>query len=190
MLKDSILPQDILKSFVEAAREIIGGNLLGVYLHCSAAMGCYNITVEAFFAPVPAENYFDSIQSDAEDAESEITENTEYLLLNLAQYVFAEQPAPGSNLRDFAESHGKWSSDRSEGIRNLYFIRRKKMTHKEKALDYFGRKFHCSQAVLAAFAEECGLRLRLQHSPDYSQRYGSPPLHELRLCKKRTLYAV
>lgn len=31
------------------------------------------------------------------------------------------------------------------------------MTHKEKALNYFNRKFHCSQAVLAAFAEECGL---------------------------------
>ena len=31
------------------------------------------------------------------------------------------------------------------------------MTHKEKALDYFDRKFHCSQAVLAAFAPECGL---------------------------------
>lgn len=31
------------------------------------------------------------------------------------------------------------------------------MTHKEKALDYFSRKFHCSQAVLAAFAEECGI---------------------------------
>lgn len=31
------------------------------------------------------------------------------------------------------------------------------MTHKEKAQDYFGRGFHCSQAVLAAFAEECGL---------------------------------
>lgn len=32
-----------------------------------------------------------------------------------------------------------------------------RMTHKEKALDYFERKFHCSQAVLAAFADECGL---------------------------------
>ena len=31
------------------------------------------------------------------------------------------------------------------------------MTHKEKALEYFERKFHCSQAVLAAFAPECGL---------------------------------
>lgn len=31
------------------------------------------------------------------------------------------------------------------------------MTHKEKALDYYSRKFHCSQAVLAAFAPECGL---------------------------------
>ena len=30
------------------------------------------------------------------------------------------------------------------------------MTHKEKALDYFSRHFHCSQAVLAAFAPECG----------------------------------
>ncbi len=31
------------------------------------------------------------------------------------------------------------------------------MTHKEKAIDYYNRKFHCSQAVLAAFADECGL---------------------------------
>lgn len=31
------------------------------------------------------------------------------------------------------------------------------MDHKEVALDYFGRKFHCSQAVAAAFAEECGI---------------------------------
>lgn len=31
------------------------------------------------------------------------------------------------------------------------------MTEKEKALDYFGRHFHCSQAVLAAFADRCGL---------------------------------
>lgn len=31
------------------------------------------------------------------------------------------------------------------------------MNHKEKALEYFDKKFHCSQAVLAAFAYECGL---------------------------------
>lgn len=31
------------------------------------------------------------------------------------------------------------------------------MTAKDKALDYFGRHFHCSQAVLAAYADECGL---------------------------------
>ena len=31
------------------------------------------------------------------------------------------------------------------------------MTHKEKALSYFGDKFHCSQAVLAAYADELGL---------------------------------
>lgn len=31
------------------------------------------------------------------------------------------------------------------------------MKHKEKALEYFNEKFHCSQAVLAAFTEECGL---------------------------------
>ena len=31
------------------------------------------------------------------------------------------------------------------------------MTHKEKALQYFGEKFHCSQSVLAAFADECGI---------------------------------
>lgn len=31
------------------------------------------------------------------------------------------------------------------------------LNHKEKALGYFSRGFHCSQAVLAAFAGECGL---------------------------------
>ena len=29
--------------------------------------------------------------------------------------------------------------------------------HKEKALSYFSDKYHCSQAVLAASAEECGI---------------------------------
>lgn len=31
------------------------------------------------------------------------------------------------------------------------------MTHVEKAKDLFGKKFHCSQAVFAAFAEELGI---------------------------------
>ena len=31
------------------------------------------------------------------------------------------------------------------------------MTHKEKALQYFADKFHCSQAVLAAYTDECGI---------------------------------
>lgn len=31
------------------------------------------------------------------------------------------------------------------------------ITHKDKAIEYFDKKFHCSQAVLAAFADECGL---------------------------------
>lgn len=31
------------------------------------------------------------------------------------------------------------------------------MTHEEKALAYFNDKFHCSQAVLAAYADELGL---------------------------------
>lgn len=31
------------------------------------------------------------------------------------------------------------------------------MTHIEKAKDLFGRKFHCSQAVFAVFAEELGI---------------------------------
>ncbi len=29
------------------------------------------------------------------------------------------------------------------------------MSHKEKAVNYFSQNLHCSQAVLAAFAEEC-----------------------------------
>lgn len=31
------------------------------------------------------------------------------------------------------------------------------MTQKERALTYFDQKFHCSQAVLAAYAEQCGI---------------------------------
>jgi len=31
------------------------------------------------------------------------------------------------------------------------------MTRKEKALELFGRNFHCSQAILAAYADKCGL---------------------------------
>ena len=31
------------------------------------------------------------------------------------------------------------------------------MTHKEKALQLFANNFHCSQAVLAAYASECGI---------------------------------
>ncbi len=31
------------------------------------------------------------------------------------------------------------------------------MTNKEKALDYFSKRFHCSQSVLAAFADKCGI---------------------------------
>lgn len=31
------------------------------------------------------------------------------------------------------------------------------MTHEEKALSYFSKKFHCSQSILAAFADEFGL---------------------------------
>lgn len=33
---------DLLKRFVTACREILGDDLVGVYLHGSAAMGCYN----------------------------------------------------------------------------------------------------------------------------------------------------
>jgi len=31
------------------------------------------------------------------------------------------------------------------------------MDRKQKAVDYFSQKLHCSQSVLAAFAEECGI---------------------------------
>jgi C_GCAxxG_C_C family probable redox protein len=31
------------------------------------------------------------------------------------------------------------------------------MDHKEKTLNYFSQKMHCSQSVIAAFAEECGI---------------------------------
>ena len=32
-----------------------------------------------------------------------------------------------------------------------------KSCHKEKALQLFSEHFHCSQAVLAALSEECGI---------------------------------
>ena len=41
------------------------------------------------------------------------------------------------------------------------------MENKEKASDYFGRSFHCSQAVLVAFADECRL------TEDHALRLGS-----------------
>ena len=31
------------------------------------------------------------------------------------------------------------------------------MDYKEKALNYFSQKMHCSQSVIAAFAEDCGI---------------------------------
>lgn len=198
MKKNEQIPENILTHFVEAARETIGENLLGVYLHGSAAMGCFNpkssdldllvgvkealddstkrhfmdrvvalheefvklsgsshtgiemsvllqkdckpfvyptpfdlhfsamhlkwykdnpddyvqkmkgtdedlaahititrargrclfgMPIEEFFGEVPAENYFDSIRGDVENAESDITENTNYLVLNLARVL-------------------------------------------------------------------------------------------------------
>ena len=33
----------------------------------------------------------------------------------------------------------------------------KNMDHKEKAIYYFSQQLHCSQSVLAAFADECGI---------------------------------
>ena len=47
----------------------------------------FGMPIEDFFGEVPAENYFDSIRSDVENAESEITENTNYLVLNLARVL-------------------------------------------------------------------------------------------------------
>ena len=32
-----------------------------------------------------------------------------------------------------------------------------RMTRQDQAVDYFDRGFHCSQAVLAAYADQCGL---------------------------------
>lgn len=34
--------EGIIKSFVEQSRSILGDNLAGIYLHGSAAMGCFN----------------------------------------------------------------------------------------------------------------------------------------------------
>ena len=41
-MKNAASFEKYLTRFVEAAKETIGENLLGVYLHGSAAMGCFN----------------------------------------------------------------------------------------------------------------------------------------------------
>ncbi len=50
------------------------------------------------------------------------------------------------------------------------------MTHEEKALSYYESDYHCSQAVLAAFAEELGLTegqaLRISHCFNCGMRMG------------------
>ncbi len=33
---------DLLKNFVTKSQKILGDNLIGIYLHGSAVMGCYN----------------------------------------------------------------------------------------------------------------------------------------------------
>ena len=47
----------------------------------------FGMSINEFFGEVPAENYFDSIRCDVENAESEIVENTTYLVLNLARVL-------------------------------------------------------------------------------------------------------
>ena len=44
-LMNNIIPQSILDAFVAAARSVLADNLVGVYLHGSAAMGCYHPAV-------------------------------------------------------------------------------------------------------------------------------------------------
>ena len=51
----------------------------------------FGMPIEDFFGAVPAENYFDSILGDVENAESEITENTNSLVLNLARVLAFKQ---------------------------------------------------------------------------------------------------
>ena len=41
--------------------------------------------------------------------------------------------------------------------KNIQDLWRKEMNKKEKAVQLFSEKMHCSQSVLAAFAEECGI---------------------------------
>ena len=68
--------------------------------------------------------------------------------------VLSELPEP-----DRQNSRVFYANETSQEVKMLMgrIKRRVEMTHKEKALALFEQKFHCSQAVLAAFAEECGL---------------------------------
>ena len=42
MYKNEQLPEKIIEEFVSRSESILGGNLVGVYLHGSSVMGCYN----------------------------------------------------------------------------------------------------------------------------------------------------
>jgi streptomycin 3"-adenylyltransferase len=42
MYKNEQLPEKIIEEFVSGSESILGGNLVGIYLHGSSVMGCYN----------------------------------------------------------------------------------------------------------------------------------------------------
>ena len=49
------------------------------------------------------------------------------------------------------------------------------MTHIEKANELFAKKFHCSQAVFAAFAEELGIEEQQALKKERNSKRGRKP---------------
>ena len=107
---------DLLTQFTKMSIKILGRNLNGIYLHGSAAMGCFNVekmngtdkdlaahitiinhygvvlygaAIESVFSEVHSTYYIDSIWDDVKDAKEYITSNFVYVTLNLCR-VYVE----------------------------------------------------------------------------------------------------
>ena len=68
----------------------------------------YGKEIPSVFAPVPREDYIDSIRSDIQDAKSDILENTMYITLNLCRVLAYKK----ENLILSKQEGGQWALDR------------------------------------------------------------------------------
>lgn len=105
---------------------------------------------QEMFAPVPAEDYMDSIRSDVENAAEDVLRDPVYILLNLCRVLACAQ----EGLVLSKAGGGEW------GLRNLPAAHGKLL---QAALDSYrtGAEFSADEACLAAFVGDMNRRLGL-----------------------------